>query len=58
MSAKLINLLKVKAVDVESKNINMLIASKAARFEVYNLEFNSLDHQFSLNHKGDKNQQI
>ena len=45
------NLLKVKPVDVETKNIDMLIASKAARFEVYNLELNSLDHQFSLTTK-------
>ena len=30
VSAKLINLLKVKPVDVETKNIDMLIASKAA----------------------------
>ena len=51
VSAKLISLLKVKPVDVETKNIDMLIASKAARFEVYNLEFNSLDHQFSLTTK-------
>ena len=51
VSANLINLLKVKPVDVETKNIDMLIASKAVRFEVYNLEFNSLDHQFSLTTK-------
>ena len=51
VSAKLINVLKVKPVDVETKNIDMLIASKAARFEVYNLEFNSLDHLFSLTTK-------
>ena len=29
----------------------MLKASKGARFEVYNLEFNSLDHLFSLTTK-------
>ncbi len=29
----------------------MLVASKAARFKVYNLEFHSLDHRFSLTTK-------
>jgi hypothetical protein len=51
VSAKFIDLLKVKPVDVETKNIDMLIASKAATFEVYNLELHCLDHQFSLTTK-------
>ena len=44
VSARLIDLLKVKPADVEIKNINMLIAPKAAKFEVYNLEFHSLNY--------------
>ena len=51
VSARLVDLLKVKPVEVETKNIDMLLASKAARFEIYNLEFKSIDHQFSLTTK-------
>ena len=51
VSARLIDLLKVKPADAETKNIDMLVASKAARFKVYNLEFHSLDHRFSLTTK-------
>ena len=51
VSARLIDLLNMKPVEVETKNIDMLLASKAARFEIYNLEFKSTDHQFSLTTK-------
>ena len=48
VSAKLIQLLGVKPSTIETRNIDMLMTSKVARFEVYDLEFKSVDQQFTL----------
>ena len=48
VSAKLIELLQVKPSKTQTINVDMLVTSKVARLEVYDLEFQSVDHQFSL----------
>ena len=54
VSAKLIELLRVKPTEVQTKTINMLITSKVARLEVYNLQLQAVNHQFSLSVKATK----
>jgi len=54
VSAKLIELLRLKPADVHTKTIDMLMSSKVARLEVYDLELRSVNHQFSLLVKGTK----
>lgn len=54
VSAKLIELLRIKPTDVQTKTIDMLMSSKAARLETYDLELQSVDHQFSLSVKATK----
>ena len=46
VSARLVELLRVKPSLVQTKNIDMLMASKVAKLEVYDLEFESVDHQY------------
>ena len=54
VSAKLIELLRLKPTDVQTKTIDMLMSSKIARLEVYDLELRSVNHQFSLSVKATK----
>jgi len=54
VSAKLIELLRLKPADVQTKTIDMLMSSKVARLEVYDLELQSVNHQFSLSVKATK----
>ncbi len=44
----LIKLLGIKPSRVETKNMDMLMASKVAKLEVYNLDFQSIDHTSTL----------
>ena len=54
VSAKLIELLRMKPAEIQTKTIDMLLSSKQARLEVYDLEMKSVDHQFSLSVKATK----
>ena len=54
VSAKLIELLRVKPTEVQTKTIDMLMTSKVARLEVYDLELQAVNHQFSLSVKATK----
>ena len=54
VSAKLIELLRLKPADVQTKTIDTLMSSKVARLEVYDLELQSVNHQFSLSVKAAK----
>ncbi|XP_044167470.1 uncharacterized protein LOC122951528 [Acropora millepora] len=54
VSAKLIELLRMKPAEIQTKRIDMLLSSKQARLEVYDLELRSVDHQFSLSVKATK----
>ena len=54
VSAKLIELLRLKPTDVQTKTIDMLMSSKIAKLEVYDLELRSVNHQFSLSVKATK----
>lgn len=54
MSAKLIDLLHVKPTAVQTKSIVMLMSTKVATFEVYDLRFQSVNHQFTLPVKATK----
>ena len=54
VSAKLIELLRLKPADIQTKTIDMLMSSKVARLEVYDLELQSVDHQYSLSVKATK----
>ena len=53
-SAKLIELLRMKPAEMQTKRIDMLLSSRQARLEVYDLELKSVDHQFSLSVKATK----
>ena len=55
-AAKLIELLRLKPTDVQTKTIDMLMSSKIAKLEVYDLELRSVNHQFSLSVKATKEQ--
>ncbi|CAB4034967.1 Hypothetical predicted protein, partial [Paramuricea clavata] len=48
VSAKLIDLLKLKPSQSQIKNIDMLMASKTSKLEIYDMKFDSLDGSFSL----------
>ena len=54
VSAKLIELLRMKPAEIQTKTIDMLLSSKQAGLEVYDLELKSVDHQFSLSVKATK----
>ncbi|XP_028414393.1 uncharacterized protein LOC114537543 [Dendronephthya gigantea] len=54
VSAKLINLLKLQPSKSLIKNIDMLMASKSTKLEIYDLKFDSLDGSFSLPVKATK----
>ena len=54
VSAKLIELLRIKPTDVQTKTIDMLMTSKIARLEVYDLQLQSVNHHFSLSVKATK----
>ena len=54
VSAKLIELLHIKPTDVQTKTIDMLMSSKIAKLEVYDLQLQSVNHQFSLSIKATK----
>ena len=54
VSAKLIKLLCLKPAEVQTKTIDMLMSSKVARLDVYDLELQSVNHQFSLSVKATK----
>lgn len=54
VSAKLIELLRLKPAEIQTKTIDMLMSSKVARLEVYDLEVQSVNHQFSLSVKATK----
>ena len=48
VSAKLIHLLKAKPVEVETKQIDMLICNKQVRLETYHLKIESLDRHYEM----------
>ncbi len=48
VSAKLIDLLKLKPSQSLMKNIDMLMASKTSRLDIYDMKIDSLDGSFSL----------
>lgn len=54
VSARLIELLHLKPTDDQTKTIDMLMSSKLARLEVYDLQLKSVNHQFSLTVKAAK----
>ena len=54
VSAKLIELLRMKPAEIQTKTIDMLLSSKQARLEVYDFELKSVDLQFSLSVKATK----
>ena len=54
VSAKLIQLLRLKPAEIQTKAIDMLMCSKVARLEVYDLEVQTVNHQFSLSVKATK----
>ena len=54
VSAKLIELLQVKPAMIQTKTIEMLMSSKNAKLEVYNLKLQSVDQQFSMPIKATK----
>ena len=54
VSAKLIELLQVKPAMIQTKTIEMLMSSKSAKLEVYNLKLQSVDQQFSMPIKATK----
>ena len=54
VSAKLIDLLCVKPSAVQTKSIDMLMSTKVAAFEVYDLSLQSVNHQFTLPVKATK----
>ena len=54
VSAKLIELLRIKPTNVQKKTIDILMSSKIAKLEVYDLELRSVNHQFSLAVKASK----
>ena len=54
VSTKLIELLKLKSSQTLVKNIDMLMASKTSKLEIYNMKFDSLNGSFSLPVKATK----
>ena len=48
VSAKLIQLLRLKPTETQRKSIDMLMTSKVATLKVYDLQFQSVNHQFTL----------
>ena len=54
VSAKLIELLRVKPTEVQTKTIDMLMTSKVAKLEVYDLQLQAVNYQFSLSVKATK----
>jgi len=52
--AKLIELLRLQPADVQTKTIDTLMSSKGTRLEVYDLELQSVNHQYSLSVKAAK----
>ena len=54
VSAKLIELLRVKPTEVQTKTKDMLMTSKVARLEIYDLQLQAVNHQFSLPVKATK----
>ena len=54
VSAKLIKLLRMKPTEVQTKTIDMLMTSNVARLEVYDLQLQAFNHQFSLSVKATK----
>lgn len=48
VSAKLIHLLKAKPVEVETKQIDMLMCNKQVRLETYQLKIESLDRHYEM----------
>ena len=54
VSAKLIDLLKLKPSQSLMKNIDMLMASKTSRLDIYDMKIDSLDGSFSLSVRATK----
>ena len=54
VSAKLIELLQVKPTEIQTKTIEMLMSSKNAKLEVYDLKIQSVDKQLSMQIKATK----
>ena len=54
VSAKLIDLLKLKPSQTLIKNIDMLMASRSTKLDIYDLKLSSLDNSFSLPVKATK----
>lgn len=48
VSSKFIHHLKAKPVEVEMKQIDMLMCNKQARLETYQLKVESIDHQYEM----------
>ena len=48
ISAKLVQLIGAKPTQVQTRTVEMLLTSKAERLEIYDLEFRSVNDQFSM----------
>ena len=48
ISAKLVHHLKIKPVEVETKQIDMLLCKKQTRIESYQVDIESLEHQYAM----------
>ena len=54
MSAKLIDLLRLKPIASQTRSIDMLMSTKVTTLEEYDLSFQSVNHQFTLSVKATK----
>ena len=54
VSAKLIDLLRLKPIATQTRSIDMLMSTKVATLEEYDLSFQSVNHQFTLSVKATK----
>ena len=54
VSAKLIDLLRLKPIATQTRSIDMLMSTKVATLEEYDLSFRSVNHQFTLPVKATK----
>ena len=48
ISAKLVNILKVKPVSTQTKQVEMLMSSKRTRMEIYQLDTESVNEDFKM----------
>ena len=52
VSAKLIDLLRLKPIATLTRSIDLLMSTEVATLEEYDLSFRSVNHQFTLRFKG------